>query len=56
MSIWKGAEIGYELPLDFFFSWSYIITTSITLPNLVKKLLRSVSVTFDGNPPKNTLG
>ena len=40
-------------PLLFFFSWSYMITTSQTSPYFVKKLRRSVSVMLEGNPPRN---
>lgn len=43
-------------PLDFFFSWSNMITTSITPPKREKKLRRSVSVRLDGRPPRKTLG
>lgn len=45
-----------SLPLDFFFSWSYIMTTSITLPKREKNDLKSVSVMLEGNPPRNTFG
>ena len=41
-------------PRLFFFSWSYIITTSQTSPYWEKKLLNSVSVMLDGNPPRKT--
>lgn len=51
----KKLEVGI-LPLDFFFSWSYMITTSMTFPYREKNVLKSVSVTFEGNPPKKTLG
>ena len=41
-------------PRLFFFSWSYIMTTSQTSPYLEKKLRKSVSVMVDGRPPKKT--
>ena len=40
-------------PRLFFFSWSYIITTSQTSPYLEKKLRKSVSVILEGKPPRN---
>ena len=40
-------------PRLFFFSWSYIITTSQTSPYLEKKLRKSVSVMLEGKPPRN---
>ena len=43
-------------PRLFFFSWSYIMTTSQTSPYFVKKFRKSVSVMVDGRPPKKTLG
>ena len=53
--IWTWKKV-LSLPLDFFFSWSNMMTTSITPPKREKKLRRSVSVRLDGRPPRNTLG
>lgn len=52
----KDSILISNLPLDFFFSWSNIMTTSITPPKREKKFRRSVSVRLDGKPPRNTLG